>query len=75
MNIGNAGTAIESTSSQARTAYSPPASRSQSKAAGEDDVRRKAYLKWEAAGKPCGDGVNFWLDAEKELRTTHPSAR
>jgi hypothetical protein len=27
-----------------------------------------AYLKWEAAGKPPGDGVNFWLQAERELQ-------
>jgi hypothetical protein len=32
-----------------------------------DEVRRHAYLKWEAAGKPPGDGINFWLDAEQEL--------
>ena len=26
-----------------------------------------AYLKWEAAGKPCCDGITFWDEAEKEL--------
>ena len=26
-----------------------------------------AYEKWEAAGKPPGDGSEFWLQAEKEL--------
>lgn len=30
-------------------------------------VRLCAYQKWEAAGKPNGDGVNFWLAAEQEL--------
>jgi hypothetical protein len=30
-------------------------------------VRVRAYQKWEAAGKPHGDGVNFWLAAEQEL--------
>jgi hypothetical protein len=25
------------------------------------------YQKWETAGKPGGDGVNFWLIAEREL--------
>jgi hypothetical protein len=30
-------------------------------------VRLRAYQKWEAAGKPDGDGVNFWLEAEREL--------
>jgi hypothetical protein len=31
-----------------------------------DDVRRLAYLKWEAAGKPDCDGTAFWLAAEQE---------
>jgi Protein of unknown function (DUF2934) len=34
----------------------------------EEEVRLRAYQKWEAAGKPAGDGVNFWLAAERELR-------
>lgn len=33
----------------------------------EDVVREKAYLKWEKAGYPSGDGVQFWLEAESEL--------
>jgi hypothetical protein len=32
-----------------------------------DAIRLRAYLKWEAAGMPPGDGLHFWLDAEKEL--------
>jgi hypothetical protein len=32
-----------------------------------EEIRRRAYQKWEAAGKPVGDGVPFWLDAEREL--------
>lgn len=31
------------------------------------DVRRRAYYIWELAGKPPGDGVKFWLEAEREL--------
>ena len=27
----------------------------------------RAYQKWVAAGKPQGDGVNFWLEAEQEV--------
>jgi hypothetical protein len=27
----------------------------------------RAYGKWEAAGKPDGDGTRFWLEAEQEL--------
>ncbi len=30
-------------------------------------IRLYAYQKWEAAGKPAGDGVQFWLEAEQEL--------
>lgn len=32
-----------------------------------DDVRLCAYRKWESAGKPTGDGIQFWLEAEHEL--------
>lgn len=33
----------------------------------EDRIRELAYLKWEAAGCPPGDGVNFWCEAEAEI--------
>jgi hypothetical protein len=33
----------------------------------EQTIRLRAYEKWEAAGRPGGDGVQFWLEAEKEL--------
>lgn len=33
----------------------------------DDAIRLCAYQKWEAAGKPGGDGIQFWLAAEKEL--------
>ena len=32
----------------------------------QESLRVSAYQKWEAAGKPAGDGVQFWLQAEKE---------
>ena len=32
-----------------------------------NDIRMRAYEKWEAAGRPAGDGVQFWLQAETEL--------
>lgn len=31
-----------------------------------DMIRQLAYEKWEAAGRPEGDGVQFWLEAEAE---------
>jgi hypothetical protein len=33
----------------------------------EEEIRLRAYHKWEDAGKPIGDGVKFWLEAEREL--------
>lgn len=33
----------------------------------EDEVRERAYLLWEEAGRPEGDGVEFWLRAEQDL--------
>lgn len=32
-----------------------------------EDIRLCAYRKWERAGKPSGDGVKFWLEAEHEM--------
>jgi hypothetical protein len=34
-----------------------------------ETIREIAYYKWQAAGCPCGDGVEFWLEAEAELST------
>jgi hypothetical protein len=36
----------------------------------DEAIRLDAYLRWEAAGQPQGDGVDFWLQAENELRPT-----
>lgn len=33
----------------------------------EEDIRQKAYLLWEEAGRPDSDGVEFWLRAESEF--------
>ena len=35
---------------------------------GEHDVRIRSYLLWEAAGRPHGREVEFWLRAEAELQ-------
>jgi hypothetical protein len=42
--------------------------------ASPDEVRVRAYHKWVFAGKPPGDGVRFWLEAERELRAGGSSA-
>jgi len=33
-----------------------------------ENIRLCAYRKWESAGRPTGDGVQFWLEAEKEMK-------
>jgi hypothetical protein len=33
----------------------------------EELIRARAYYLWEQAGRPEGDGVQFWLEAEQEL--------
>jgi len=32
------------------------------------EIKKLAYVKWQQAGSPEGDGVKYWLEAEKELR-------
>lgn len=34
--------------------------------AAEAEIRQEAYLKWEQAGRPDGDGLRFWQQAELE---------
>jgi len=38
-----------------------------------EKVRERAYYKWEQAGYPSGDGVDFWLQAEAELQQAEAS--
>ena len=33
----------------------------------EEANRVLAHRKWEVAGRPAGDGVEFWLEAEREV--------
>lgn len=33
----------------------------------EEAIRTLAHQKWESAGCPAGDGVEFWLEAEREV--------
>jgi hypothetical protein len=55
----------------ARPAAAPPGPAGHS--AGEQ-IRLLAYQKWEAAGRPPGDGVEFWYAAERELRDLSSAA-
>ena len=34
----------------------------------EEAIRVRAFQMWERAGKPEGEGLHFWLEAEKELK-------
>ncbi len=36
---------------------------------GDETIRELAYGKWEASGCPTGDGLEFWLQAEQEVKT------
>ena len=38
----------------------------------QEDIQLCAFYKWEAAGKPSGNDVPFWLEAEQEV-TRRPS--
>lgn len=37
----------------------------------EESIRLAAYWKWDAAGRPDGDGLEFWLQAEQEMLESH----
>ncbi len=39
----------------------------------EEEIRQLAYLKWEQAGCPCGDGLDFWFEAENEVMSRSTS--
>lgn len=39
----------------------------QSTGARDEAIRALAFSKWEAAGRPAGDGFEFWLEAEREV--------
>lgn len=48
----------------------PPAPKGQHqkrKTVPEEAIRLHAYEKWEAAGKPVGDSLRFWFEAQREL--------
>ncbi|WP_145100797.1 DUF2934 domain-containing protein [Anatilimnocola aggregata] len=41
----------------------------------EETIRARAHSKWESAGCPAGDGVEFWLEAEREVNAELAGAR
>src|SRR5262245_39426281 len=48
-------------------AAGPGAPIAKPKTVAEDAIRLRAYQKWEAAGRPMGEGHRFWFEAEREL--------
>ena len=40
----------------------------------EEAIRERAHRKWEAAGRPAGDGLDFWLEAEREIHAERAGA-
>jgi len=58
---------VSSTDILGALASVPSALAPNGKAVSEEAVRLFAYQKWEEAGKPNGNGVKFWLEAEEEL--------
>jgi Protein of unknown function (DUF2934) len=65
--LTHAGPGKSTTSAKAAVASSDNGHKG--KLVSDEDIRLCAYQKWEAAGKPTGDGVQFWLEAEQELVT------
>jgi hypothetical protein len=39
----------------------------QVKSISQEEIGKRAYQKWEAAGKPMGKDLKFWLEAQHEL--------
>jgi hypothetical protein len=70
-------TAVEEKVKQAKPAHKAVPTPEQVPRANEllftdDEVRELAYKKWETAGRPCSDGVCYWLEAEHELLVGRP---
>lgn len=49
------------------TAVAPDSGRHAAKPASVEEIRLLAYRRWEGAGRPDGEAVQFWLQAEQEL--------
>ena len=37
----------------------------------DEDISRRAHQNWEVAGKPDGQDIAHWLQAERELHAEH----
>ncbi len=61
-----ADTSTPQTLADERKSASASPENQQNSLAYEETIRVLAHSKWEAAGCPTGDGMYFWLEAEKE---------
>ncbi len=52
--------AVQARSAPVQIPAAPPASH-------QETIRQSAYFKWDAAGRPVCDGVEFWLAAEQDI--------
>jgi hypothetical protein len=50
-----------------RAVVEPPPKPRENAPPTEEAIRLGAYYRWDAAGRPGGDGTRFWLEAEREL--------
>ena len=41
----------------------------------EDAIRALAHHKWETAGCPAGDGLAFWLEAERDVNAERSGSK
>lgn len=41
----------------------------------DQTIRELAYYKWEAAGRPCGQDLAFWVEAQDELTVQVPKKK
>ena len=58
--------------SQTQLAVPQPEQLADVAGAPDDEIRPLAYRKWQEAGCPASDGVEFWLTAETEIRRRKP---
>ena len=61
LSIQEANRTVTLTAEQRRDADQPPSGSI------EEEIRVLAYYKWESSECPGGDGVEFWLEAEREI--------
>ena len=66
--------AIESTDAAIEAAIVPTNSAAliEDHSGHEEEIRPLAYRKWQEAGCPVGDGIEFWLAAETEILRRKP---